>query len=180
MVQEEYPEMTEGNETLTCHRLRMNTKSEKVFIESLSLKQEELFFQMGVAKLYPGDDIHLKKGIMTTCDEEDPHYHFQLSRAVVVPGEQIVTGPMNLCISGIPTPFGLPFAFIPQQKERTKGILFPEFVPSSQYGFGVQNLGYFIPINDRLQTTIYGNLYSRGSWGSRNELDYAKRYGCLS
>ena len=70
----------------------------------------------------------------------------------------------------------MPFALIPNQKERSHGILFPEIVPSSAYGFGFQNLGYYVPINDRLQTSVYANLYSRGSWGLRNDLDYAKRY----
>jgi hypothetical protein len=176
-LESEYPEFTDGNEKITCRRLRMNTRTKKAYLEALSVKQEELYFYMGVAKRYPTEDIHLKKGRLTTCDQEEPHYHFQLSRGVVVPEKRIVAGTMNLWISGIPTPFGLPFAFIPQQKERTRGILFPEFIPSSPYGFGVQNLGYFIPINPQLQTSVYANVYSRGSWGIRNELDYAKRYG---
>jgi len=173
----EYPELTEGSETLTCRSIRMNTNTKKAYIEALNVKQEELYFHMGVAKRFPTEDIHLKKGRLTTCDQIEPHYHFQLSRGVVVPEQRIVTGPMNLWISGIPTPFGLPFAFIPQQKERNRGILFPEIVPTSPLGFGFQNLGYFIPINDHLQTSVYANLYSRGSWGLRNEVDYAKRYG---
>jgi hypothetical protein len=83
-----------------------------------------------------------------------------------------------LYVSGIPTPLGLPFAFIPtNQKERTSGLLFPEFIPLSAYGFGFQNLGWYFPINERFQTSVYANLYSRGSWGLRNDLDYAKRYG---
>ena len=173
----EYPELQDGTENLTCKRLRLNTKTEKIYIESMAIKQDELLFKMSVAKRYPTDDVHLKKGMLTTCDLEEPHYHFQLSRGIIIPDKRIVTGPLNLWISGIPTPFGLPFAFIPQEKARTRGLLFPEFVPSSPYGFGLQNLGYFIPINDRIQTTVYLNLYSRGSWGLRNELDYAKRYG---
>ena len=176
-VLSEFPILEESGEMMTCNKIRMNTNTEKVYIESLKVKQEELFFEMGVAKRYPSDQIHLKKGILTTCDQEEPHYHFLLSKGVMVPEKRIVAGPMNLWISGIPTPIGLPFAFIPQQKERTKGLLFPEFIPSSNYGFGVQNLGYFIPINDHLQTTVYANLYSRGSWGLRSEIDYAKRYG---
>ena len=63
------------------------------------------------------------------------------------------------------------------QKERTSGLLFPEFIPLSAYGFGFQNLGWYFPINERFQTSVYANLYSRGSWGLRNDLDYAKRYG---
>jgi hypothetical protein len=173
----EYPEFSDATETLTCRSMRMNTATKKAYIEVLKIKQQELFFQMGEAKRYPHEDIHLKKGILTTCDQEEPHYHFLLKRGVVIPEKRIVAGGMNLWISGIPTPIGLPFAIIPQQKERTRGLLFPELVPSSPYGFGIQNLGYFIPINDRLQTSVYASIYSRGSWGLRNELDYSKRYG---
>ena len=172
----EFPSFTDGQEAITCLRMRYNTKTEKGYIEELALKQDELYFHMGEAKKYPNDEIHLKKGRLTTCDLEDPHYHFLLSKAVMVPDKRIVTGPINLWVKGIPTPLGLPFAIIPQQKERTHGLLFPEFIPISQYGFGLQNLGYYFPINDRLQTSAYINLYSRGSWGLRNDLDYSRRY----
>jgi hypothetical protein len=172
----ELPAFSDGQESIVCLRMRYNTKTEKGYIEELAIKQDEFYFHMGEAKRYPNDEIHLKKGRLTTCDLEEPHYHFQLSKAVMIPEKRIVTGPMNLWVKGIPTPLGLPFALIPQQKERTHGILFPEFVPISVYGFGVQNLGYYFPINDRLQTSAYVNLYSRGSWGLRNDLDYSVRY----
>jgi len=152
-------------------------EADKGYIEELAIQQDEAYLYMGVAKMHANEQIHFKKGRFTTCNLEDPHYHFQLSRAVMIPDERIVTGPMNLWIKGVPTPLGLPFSVIPQQKERTHGILFPEIVPLSAYGFGFQNLGYYIPVNDRLQTSVYMNLYSRGSWGLRNNLDYAKRYG---
>ena len=174
----EFPTFTDGSEVVTAHKLRYNTETKKGFLEELSIKQDEFYFHMGIAKRHPNDEIHLRQGRLTTCDLEEPHYHFQLSKGVVVPNERIVTGPMNLWVKGIPTPFGLPFALLPtNQKERTSGLLFPEFVPISQYGFGFQNLGYYIPINDNLQTSLYANLYSRGSWGLRNDLDYSKRYG---
>ena len=173
----EYPVFTDGGESVTCHRLKFNTKTKKGFLEELSIKQDEFYFHMETAKRHPNEDIHLVKGRLTTCDLEDPHYHFQLSKAVIVPNKRIVSGPMNLWVKGIPTPLGLPFSYIPNQEKKTSGLLFPEFVPMSNYGFGVQNLGYFIPINDRLQTAVYANIYSRGSWGLRNDLDYSKRYG---
>lgn len=173
----ELPQFSDGQDDITCLRMRYNTKTEKGYIEEMNIKQDEFYFHMGEAKRYPNDEIHLKKGRLTTCDLPEPHYHFQLSKAVMIPQKRIVTGPMNLWVNGIPTPLGLPFAFIPQQKERTHGILFPEMVPMSAYGFGVQNLGYYFPINDHLQTSAYINLYSRGSWGLKNDLDYAKRYG---
>ena len=175
----ELPTFTDGNETITCYKLRYNLDTKKGYMEELAIKQQEFYFHMGTAKRHPNDEIHLTQGRITTCDLDEPHYHFQMAKGVVIPNERIVAGPMNLWVNGIPTPFGLPFALIPtnSKKERTNGILFPEFVPISQYGFGFQNLGYYLPINDNLQTSIYANLYSRGSWGLRNDLDYAKRYG---
>lgn len=173
----ELPEFTDGTEKITASSIRYNFKTEKGYIEELSIRQDEIYLHMGIAKRHPNDEIHFKGGRFTTCDLEEPHYHFQLSRAIMIPDERIVTGPMNLWVKGVPTPIGFPFSVIPQQKERTHGVLFPELVPLSAYGFGVQNLGYFIPINDRIQTSPYINLYSRGSWGLRNNLQYAKRYG---
>jgi hypothetical protein len=174
----EFPEFTEGTETIRCETIKMNYKTQKAYIKALTLKQDEFYFRMGTAKRQSNEDLHLRQGILTTCDLEEPHYHFQLSKGVLVPNQRIVTGPMNLWVSGIPTPLGLPFAFIPtNQKERTSGLLFPEFIPLSAYGFGFQNLGWYFPLSDRYQTSVYVNLYSRGSWGLRNDLDYAKRYG---
>lgn len=174
----EFPELTEGSETINCETLKLNYRTQKAYIKALAIKQDEFYFRMGTAKRQTNEELHLRQGILTTCDLPEPHYHFQLSKGVMVPKERIVTGPMNLWVSGIPTPLGLPFAFIPtNQKERTSGLLFPEFVPLSKYGFGFQNLGWYLPINDHFQTSVYANIYSRGSWGLRNELDYAKRYG---
>jgi len=173
----EYPVFSDGSENITAASIKYNFNSDKGYLEELTIKQDESYIYMGIAKMHNNDEIHFKGGRFTTCDLPEPHYHFQLSKAILIPDERIVTGPVNFHIKGVPTPIGLPFSVIPQQKERTHGLLFPELVPLSNYGFGFQNLGYYIPINDRLQTSPYINLYSRGSWGIRNDLDYAKRYG---
>lgn len=173
----ELPSFTDGNEAVVSETMRYNIKTKKGFMKELTIKQDEFFFQMADAKRQSNNEIHLKQGKLSTCDLINPHYHFQLSKAIIIPNERIVSGPLNLYINGIPTPLGLPFLIIPNQKKKSSGLLFPEFVPLSQYGFGLQNLGYYIPINDKLQTSVYGNLYSRGSWGLRNDLDYAKKYG---
>ncbi|NRA12810.1 MAG: LPS-assembly protein LptD, partial [Crocinitomicaceae bacterium] len=170
------PHFTDGSEEIVAQKVRYNFKTEKAFIEEVAITQDEIFLYMGVAKKQANDEIHFRKGRFTTCDLEEPHYHFQLSKAVMVPEKRIVSGPMNLWIKGIPTPIGLPFAIIPQVEDKTQGLIFPEITPLSAYGFGFQNLGYYIPINDKIQTTIYGTLYSRGSWGLRNSTQYANRY----
>ena len=173
----EFPLFSDGSDQIKASMIRYNFKSEKGYIEEVAIVQDEMHLYMEVAKRHANEEIHFKKGRFTTCDLEEPHYHFQLTKAILIPNKRIVSGPMNLWIGGVPTPLGLPFAVIPQAEEKTKGLIFPQFVPISQFGFGLQDLGYYIPINDHLQTTFYGTLYSRGSWGLRNTTDYAKLYG---
>lgn len=174
----EKPLFTMGGDEVEANTLKYNLDTKKAYIEAVKIKQDEMYLYMGRAKRQANEEIHFVEGRFTTCDLEEPHYHFQLSRAVLIPNKRIVTGPMNLYIAGVPTPIGLPFSFIPQkdQSDRTHGILFPEFVPMSAYGFGLNHLGYYIPINDKVQTSIYGSIYSRGSWGLRSATEYAKRY----
>ena len=172
----EFPVFSDGSEEIKASSIRYNLETKKGYIEEVAVQQDENFLYMEVAKKQANDQIHFKKGRFTTCNLEDPHYHFQLSKAVLVPEKRIVSGPMNLWLKGVPTPLGLPFSIIPQAEEKSKGLVFPNFVPISQYGFGFQDLGYYIPINDRVQTTFYGSLYSRGSWEVRNTTDYYSRY----
>ncbi len=173
----DFPVFKDGSEEIKAGAIRYNLQTKKGYIQEVEIKQQEGFLYMDVAKKHPNDEIHFKRGRFTTCDLPDPHYHLQLSKAILIPEKRIVSGPMNLWISGVPSPIGLPFMVIPQQKKRTHGLLFPEIIPSSVYGFGFQDLGYYIPINNRFQTTVTTTLLSRGSWGVGNNLDYAKIYG---
>ncbi len=172
----EYPLFTDGSDEIKASSIRYNLDTEKGYIEEVAIQQDENYLYMGIAKRQANEEIHFRKGRFTTCNLEEPHYHFQLSKAVLIPDKRIVSGAMNLYISGVPTPLGLPFAVIPQAEEKNKGLLFPEIVPTSVYGFGINRLGYYIPVNDNFQTSIYGSIYSRGSWELSTITDYAKRY----
>ncbi|NCA22043.1 MAG: hypothetical protein EBS86_13000, partial [Crocinitomicaceae bacterium] len=56
-VKVEFPTFTDGAETITCQRMRYNTKTEKGFLEELSIKQDEFYFHMGTAKRHPNDEV---------------------------------------------------------------------------------------------------------------------------
>ncbi len=173
------PKFEDGSESFTAATIRYNFETEKGYIEELKTQQEEMYLQMGVAKRHENEQVHFTEGKFTTCELDDPHFHFQLSKAVMVPNERIATGPMNLWVKGIPTPLGLPFSVIPTKDQEAKsGFIAPMFVPVSQYGFGLQELGYYFPIkkSDQIQTTFYGSLYSRGTFEIKNQTDYLKRY----
>ncbi len=173
------PVFVDGTDTVKAGSIRYNFDTKKGYIQDVAIKQDVYYLSMGTAKRQENGEIHFIKGKFTTCNLEEPHYHFNLSKAVLVPDKRIVSGPLNLYVLGIPTPLGLPFAIIPQKKREDKnpaGFIMPQLSFVGQYGMGFHNLGYYIPINDRFQTTFFGTLYSRGSFGLSNSSEYAVRY----
>ncbi len=172
------PTFVENGDTMRAGSIRYNFQTKKGYIQELALKQQEYYLSMETAKRQANEEIHFVKGKFTTCSLEEPHYHFQLSKAILVPEKRIVTGPMNLWVLGVPTPIGLPFSILPQQKPTIKpnGVLMPQVSIISIYGMGVQDLGFYQPINEKIQTSLYGTFYSRGTFGVRNKTDYNVRY----
>jgi len=172
------PIFSDGGDTIRAASIRYNFDTKKGYIQEVAIQQDEMYLTMEVAKRQANEEVHFVRGKFTTCNLEEPHYHFFLSKAVMIPDKRIVTGPMNLWIMGVPTPLGLPFSIIPQRKDREakSGFIMPQFSAISDYGFGILNLGYYIPVSDRFQTTLYGTIYSRGSFGLRTDTEYAKRY----
>lgn len=173
------PVFVQDGDSITADKIRYNYEKKKGFIEEVTIKQEEYYLSMEVAKRQPNEEIHFVHGKFTTCNLKEPHYHFFLSKAVLVPEKRIASGPVNLWVMGVPTPLGLPFAIIPQKKKddvNPAGFIMPQYSIVSAYGMGFQDLGYYKPINDHFQTYVYGTLFSRGSWGLRNHTDYSYKY----
>lgn len=170
------PHFTQGSEEFTADSIRYNINTKKGYIREVRSQYDEFYVQMNQSKRHPNEEIHLKGGKISTCDLEDPHYHFNLTKAVIVPDKRIVSGPVNIWVNDVPTPVGLPFGFFPIVDKKKHGILIPQIVPVSELGFGLQDLGYYIPINDNIETSIYGTIYTKGSWGVRNQTNYLSRY----
>lgn len=172
------PKIVMDGQEMEAGKIKLNYETKKAFIREVKIIQEENYLYMEVAKRQANEEIHFKKGRFTTCDLPEPHFHFQLSKAILIPEKRIVSGPMNIWIKNVPTPLGFPFLIIPQKKEneRKHGFIFPQFVPQSSYGMGIQNLGYYIPINDTIQTIISASIFTSASWDLGNKINYKVRY----
>ncbi|MCF0206395.1 MAG: LPS-assembly protein LptD, partial [Bacteroidales bacterium] len=73
-------------------------------------------------------------------------------------------------------PLGIPFGFFPNQKGGTSGIIIPEFGDEANRGFFLRNGGYYFAINDYIDLTLLGDIYSKGSWGAGVSMNYKVRY----
>jgi hypothetical protein len=156
--------------------LAYNFKTKRGLSYGARTQEGEAYLLAGVSKKQANDWIDIGKGKFTTCNNPKPHYYFHISKGIVVPNEKVVSGPLYLKIWKIPTPLALPFGFFPNKKESTHGILLPGYGNGQERGFFLQNLGYYIPVNEHIETTFLFDIYTRGSWVVRNRSNYKRNY----
>ncbi|MEA3444013.1 MAG: putative LPS assembly protein LptD [Bacteroidota bacterium] len=170
------PVFVQGDEKFQADTMYYNFNTKKGFIKKLITEEEGGFLHSETTKRMADETICIKDGKYTTCDLEHPHFYIHLSKAKVIPNDKIVSGPANLVIADIPTPLGIPFGFFPNQQKYTSGILFPEYGEEKNRGFFLRNGGYYLAISDYFDLAIRGDIYTKGTWGTKLHTNYKKRY----
>ncbi len=178
------PHFDDGTSQFDAKRLRYNFKTRKGKIYDVITQESNMFihgsqtkFVSGGADTTSNDYVYSTDVLLTTCDAEHPHYGIRSRRQKIIPNRQVIVGPSNLEIAGVPTPFILPFGFFPISKGAKNGLIFPsDYEYSEQWGFGLREIGYYFPINDNIDLTLTGDIYFNGSWGLRAKSNYRKRY----
>ena len=170
------PELSDGNTKTSADSLKFNFESKRGITYQVKMQEGEGYIHGNKVKRQESGEIHIDTALYTTCDLDHPHYYFKLRKAIIVPDDKIISGPINLYIADIPTPLGLPFAFIPNKERGANGIIIPTY-GESVLGFFLANGGYYHKFkNDQLATALTGDIYTKGSWALNNTTSYAKRY----
>lgn len=170
------PVFTSDGEESSMDYIKYNFDTKKGFIKEVRMQQGEGYIHMAKSKVHPNEEIHFKDGKFTTCDKEEPHYHFNLSKAIVVPEKRIVSGPVYMEILKVPTPLAAPFAFFPNSDTKQAGLIIPTPAINDRYGFGLENLGYYFPIGEYWETFFYASAFTTGRWALSNSTNYYRNY----
>ena len=182
----QYPYFKQGDQVVIPDSIRFNFDTQKALIWNSRTEQQAGLGQLGsdAMKVYAeltkkeNDSVYfLSEGKLTTSkDTLDPDYYIRIRKAKFVPKKKVIAGYSNLYIVDVPTPIALPFAYFPLTVGRTAGIMMPTFGNDPNRGYFLQGGGYYLPINDYVDLTLTGDLYSNGSYGFRGQSVYSKRY----
>lgn len=152
-----------------------NTKKGKTW--NPATEQEGNYISGGQAKRINEDEVAYRNVIFSTCDLPMPDTHFGI---VITEGigqkNRIISKLAYLEIEGVPLPLGLPFGFFPKPNSRTSGFILPTFGEDQRLGFYLRNFGYYVALNENIDVTTMGTLYSRGSYELNSSARYLKRY----
>jgi hypothetical protein len=154
-----------------------NFKTGKGYITDVVTQQGEGYVTGGITKKMPDNDIFLRNGRYTTCDyHECPHFYIQLTKARVRPNKNVVTGPAYLVVEDVPLPIAIPFGFFPFTKSYSSGVIMPSYGADQTRGLYLRDGGYYFAINDYIDLSLLGEIYTKGSWGLSASSKYAWRY----
>lgn len=170
------PEFKQASQTFRSKTINYNYKSRKGLIYSVITKEGEGYLHGATVKKMNNGVMDIKNGSYTTCSLDEPHFEIRYTRAKVIPGNKIITGPAYMSIEGVPLPIGLPFGMFPNKKGQSSGIIIPTYGEASTRGFYLENGGYYWGISDYMDLKLVGDIYSRGSWALKPTFNYKKRY----
>lgn len=174
------PKMKQGEKTYEMESVYYNFNTEKAKIKNMITQEAEGFLHGTYIKKMPDNSINIAKGKYTTCDHEHPHFYLKMTTAKVIQdengGQKTVFGPAYVVLEDVPTPFALPFGFVPKFGGRASGLLMPTYGEEAARGFFMRGLGYYFVFSDHFDVAATGDIYTMGSWAGQLNARYNKRY----
>jgi len=170
------PIFTEGKETFQAEKMTYNFKTKKCSVKKIVTKESDGYILGKTVKKVNDDIFYLNKGDYTTCDAEKPHFSIRARKIKVIPGKKIITGPAYLTFFRIPTPLFFPFGYFPNNNERSSGLIIPSYGESTNMGFFLKDIGYYLTLSDKIDLSLKSDVYTQGSWNIKSNLRYKKRY----
>ena len=126
-----------------------------------------------------GDNVlDVLGGAYSTCDLDQPHYHFSARWMKIYLKDKLVAKPVVFYIRNVPI-LALPFYVFPIKPGRHSGFMLPqfEFGFNSQAGQFIRNAGYYWAPNDYMDFTGAGDYYQADpAWVLRGEANYKLLY----
>lgn len=172
-----HPVFTEGSASYTMDTITYNISSKKAKIKGVATQEGDGWLVGGSVKKMADNTINIQHGKYTTCEETDhPHFYLAMTKAKVIPGKKVITGPAYLVMEDVPLYFlAIPEGFFPINMGPKSGLLMPSYGEDSK-GFFIRDLGYYFVLSEHMDLAIRGGIYTLGSWEASASSRYVKRY----
>ena len=169
------PVLIDGGEQYNGSTISYNFKNQKGKITLAQTEIEKGYYRGEDIKKVEKDVLFVENGRYTTCDRDDPHYHFFSPRMKVIVNDKVIAAPIYLYIGGVPV-FALPFGVFPNHSGRRSGIIAPAYGDDFRRGRYLTHLGYYWAMSDYTDLSTTADLYAKGGWVAHSMFRYALRY----
>ncbi|HZV44149.1 MAG TPA: putative LPS assembly protein LptD, partial [Saprospiraceae bacterium] len=178
------PEFKMGAEDFKAKKMRYNFRTRIGKVYEAVTQEGELYihgretkFVANADTVHHDDILYAKGALITTCTADEPHFGIRASKVKTIPDKLAVIGSSNLEVFGVPTPLWIPFGFYPVTNERRAGLILPrDYERSETQGFGLRDVGYYLPLSENIDLKFLSDIYFNGTYGLGVVSNYDKRY----
>ena len=165
VIIDEGPTRLSGNHVI----FNLDTKTGTFFNATGSMEPTMYFTGEKLEKL-SDNTYRMTNGVFTSCDIDNPSWSFHVSRALVTVDDYAHLRNLTFRAHKLPI-FWAPRLVWPTKHDRARGFLMPRLLltdwpgranPSHDSLGNRLELGYFIPIGDSMDSTLYADLNTRG------------------
>ncbi len=169
--------LVEDSDSIVGRRMGYNFKHKTAAVEGGVTAMDDYYYTGDSIRRFPDQTMKICGAKMSSCDLEEPHYHFWSKNMKMRPGDKVVAAPVVMHIGHVPV-FALPFYYKSLKSGRQSGILFPsfDFGWSSREGRYIRDFGYYWATNDYMDFLVEGDYNEHRDFGFRVQNRYVKRY----
>jgi lipopolysaccharide assembly outer membrane protein LptD (OstA) len=172
------PELVDRGDRVKGHLMSYDLESRTGTIYQAQTTYEKGLYHGEQIKKVGDNVLDVLNGSYSTCNLDQPHYHFQAHWMKIYLKDKLVAKPVVFYVKNVPL-LALPFYVFPIRPGRHSGFLFPqvEFGFNNRAGQFVRNAGYYYAPNDYLDATVSGDYYqAEPSWVLKGESRYNLLY----
>jgi lipopolysaccharide assembly outer membrane protein LptD (OstA) len=170
------PKMTQSESKMESDSMVFNMKTQKGITVNTFTQSGEMYVMGEKMKKISKNDYYAFHGRFTTCNLDTPHFAFRTNKMKLINKQMAITGPVHPEFEGVPIPIYIPFGYFPISAGRHSGFMAPTFDVSSQYGLGLDGIGYYKVLNDNFDVAVKADIYTYGGYTLYFLPEYRVRY----
>jgi len=166
----------DGRDPMVGNEMVYNLSSKKGSVIKGRTSAEDGFYTGSQIRNQDKETIFIDNSTYTTCDLENPHFHFASNKMKMINDDKVIAKPITFYINNIPI-IGLPFGIFPHKGgRRQSGWIMPGYGESSYRGQFIDGLGYYWAPNEFWDSKLTTSLADRQGLTIRLTNNYRKRY----
>ena len=167
--------LKDGSEEIIGSYLEYSMATEKGMIRKSKSEYEKAYYRGKELFREEKDVYFVEDGCYTTCDQEEPHFHFQSKNMKMIQSDKIIARPVVFYVEKVPL-FIVPYYVFPTRPGRHSGFL-PFSIGNYQRGDGyVHNVGYYWAASEYWDILGAVDYTENLGFNYRTEFKYNLRY----
>lgn len=155
--------------TATQAMYNLNSKT-GTFFNATGTMDPSMYFSGDRIEKVDEDTYRLTNGVFTSCDLDRPAWSFHIGNADVTMDDYAHMRNVSFRARNLPV-FWTPRLIWPTKRDRSQGFLIPRAKFTDVFGTRLET-GYFIPIGESWDTTLYADVSTENYFGGGVEVRY--------